>query len=258
MTKKTAYLTIDDSPSNSFHWKMNLLYEKNIPAIFFCIGNLLEKHPKQIIEAIKKGFVIANHSYSHPHFSNISLEQAQEEIEKTDQIIDELYKAAGQERGVKWFRFPYGDKGDKKYGRVLKQSPFSRYYWKKQDKKRKEFIQDCLIKKGYTQPAFSEISYQYMHQNGLFKEVDWHWTFDVMEWAVFEEKPTFGLKNLQKIKERLHTKNPPDCRGEIVENHWMESDSPEIILLHDQLETDAIFKKIIEELTTLTLDFQSI
>lgn len=253
---KTAYLTIDDSPSTSFPQKMNYLYERNIPAIFFCIGQLLEQHPAPIIEAIQKGFPIANHSYSHPHFSNISIEQADEEIRKTDKIIEELYQKAGIERLQKWFRFPYGDKGDKQYGRVLEQ-PFSiKNLWQKRDKKRRTAIQDILKKYGYSQPSFESISYPYMRKAGLFEEADWHWTFDIMEWATFEQKPTLGVADFSKIKERLHSENPPDCRGKIgQEKRWLASDVSEIILLHDHLETDAIFNGIVDELGRLPLRF---
>lgn len=254
---KTAYLTIDDSPSASFSQKMNYLYDRKIPAIFFCIGQLLEKYPEPIIEAIQKGFPVANHSYTHPHFSKISLAQAEDEIRKTDEIIDNLYAKAGVERRQKWFRFPYGDKGDKRFGRVLKQ-PFSiKNLFQKQDEKRWRGIQAILQKYGYWQPPFLEIKYRYMIDNQLFEDIDWHWTFDIMEWATFEEKPTLGVADFSKIKERLHSENPPDCRGIIEDKkRWLASDMPEIILLHDHLETDAIFEPIIDELERLLLRFE--
>jgi len=255
--QKTAYLTIDDSPSASFSQKMNYLYEKNIPAIFFCIGQLLEQYPEPIIEAIQKGFPIANHSFTHPHFSNIGIEQAEEEIRKTDEIIDDLYQKSGVKRSQKWFRFPYGDKGDKQYGRVLEQ-PFSiKNLWQKRDTKRRRAIQNILKKYGYTQPSFESISYPYMRKAGLFKETDWHWTFDIMEWATFEQKPTLGIDDFSKIVARLHSENPPDCRGKIgTEKRWLASDVPEIILLHDHLKTDGIFNGIIDELGKLPLHFE--
>ena len=43
MEKKPIYLTIDDSPSHNFIEKILFLEEKKIPAIFFCIGNKIEK-----------------------------------------------------------------------------------------------------------------------------------------------------------------------------------------------------------------------
>lgn len=41
--EKIVYLTIDDSPSIYMEEKINYLYSRNIPAIVFCIGNLIEK-----------------------------------------------------------------------------------------------------------------------------------------------------------------------------------------------------------------------
>ena len=58
MKNKIAYLTIDDSPSSTFIRKIDYLSDQNIPAVFFCIGNLMEKYSNEIIEAIHKGFVI--------------------------------------------------------------------------------------------------------------------------------------------------------------------------------------------------------
>ncbi len=48
--------------------------------------------------AIKKGFIIGNHSYAHPHFSKITKEEAFEQIKKTDKIIEEVYKKSRNKR----------------------------------------------------------------------------------------------------------------------------------------------------------------
>jgi len=108
---KTAYLTIDDAPSKDFRKKIDFLLSKNIPAIIFCQGNDLQNNQEEIIYAIKKGFIIGNHSHDHPYFSQLTLEQAKEQIKKTDVVIDEIYQKAGILRPVKFFRFPFGDKG---------------------------------------------------------------------------------------------------------------------------------------------------
>ena len=63
----------------------------------------LEKDPEPVIEAIQQGFIIGNHSYSHPNFSKISTSKCIEEIDRTDQIIDDLYKQASVERPIKLF-----------------------------------------------------------------------------------------------------------------------------------------------------------
>lgn len=250
ISKKIAYLTIDDSPTSSFLEKVNYLENKKIPAIFFCIGQLMEKRPEMIIESIQRGFQIANHSYSHPHFSQISLTDCKYEIEKTDQILNELYKKAGVSWEKKWFRFPYGDKGDLKNGEVFNSK-------KKRDEERNDFIQNVLRGLNYTQPNWKEVNYQYMSDANLFEELDWHWTFDVMEWATIEYKPTMGIKNLHKIFDRLDQPMPKDCRGDIgKELRWLKSTSAEIILLHDHEETTPIFNSIVDRLLEFPLEFK--
>jgi len=116
---KKVYLTIDDSPGTQFTAKVDLLAKHEIPAVFFCIGQLIEKYPDAVIDSIHKGFIIANHSYTHPAFSKITIQQAEEEIHKTDEIIENIYQTAGVPRPAKWFRFPYGDKGDLRNGKVF-------------------------------------------------------------------------------------------------------------------------------------------
>ena len=74
----------------------------------------MEEYYCDIIYAINNGFIIGNHSYSHPHFSNIDFDQAIKEVTKTDSIINDLYNEAGVKRPAKLFRFPYGDKGNDK------------------------------------------------------------------------------------------------------------------------------------------------
>lgn len=246
---KTVYLTIDDAPSIDFLPKLEYLIAKQIPAVFFCIGSLLEEREAMAIECIRQGYLIANHSYSHPHFSNISVDQCLEEIEKTDQIIDHIYQKAGIVRPAKWFRFPYGDKGDMKGGRVFN-------WLKKGDQQRKLIIQNKLSELGYTQPLFENVTYQFMQRAGLYQDIDWSWTFDVMEWATFEDQPTHGLSTLEKIINRMQTNNPKDCRGFLgFEKRWLASDSAEVVLLHDHEATTTQFNPIIDTLLALPIQF---
>ncbi len=246
---KSVYLTIDDSPSLQFKKKMEYLYSKNIPAVFFCIGNLMEQNFPVLVEAIHKGFYIANHSYTHPAFSTIDLKQAKYEIEKTDELIEKLYQTANVLRPAKWFRFPYGDKGDLKRGFV-----FNRF--KKSDKNRKETIQSYLRDLGYEQPAFEGVTYNFMRKHHLFSDIDWSWSFDVAEWALQEKKPTMGLNSEEKIIDRLNQKRPKDCRGFLgFEKRWISSTSEELLLLHDHEKTSSFFPKIIDELQKLPVQF---
>ncbi len=248
---KKVYLTIDDSPGTQFTAKVDLLLKHHIPAVFFCIGQLIEKYPDAVIDSIHKGFIVANHSYTHPAFSKITLKQAEAEIQKTDQIIEEIYQAADVPRPAKWFRFPYGDKGDLRNGKVFS-------IFRKGDSKRKAAIQELLRNLDYQQPPFGGVTYRYMQKAKLWEDADWAWTFDVMEWAMEMDKPLQGLHNLDKVFQRLATKNPRDCRGFLgLEKRWLSSPSDEVLLLHDHEATNEDFATIIEYLLTLPFSFAS-
>jgi len=242
MVRKIAYLTVDDAPSKDFKEKVDFLLSKGIPAIFFCEGKFLEKRPLVVIYAIKNGFIIGNHAFNHPYFSDLTLEECFEQIKKTDEIIEEIYKKAGIKRLAKFFRFPCGDKGGLKYEEVFE--PYGG-----EGKIRKEKIQAFLRKLGYTQPEFEKITYKYYRKAGLLDDVDWYWTYDCMEYTVFE-KQLFGIDSLEKVLARMEEDAPEDCRG------LNFPDSEDIILIHDHPETMHMFKPIIERLLTKGIIFK--
>ncbi len=246
---KNAYLTIDDSPSERMGDLIDLLQECGMPAVFFCIGQNLERYPQFAIKAIRAGFLLGNHSWSHPHFSKLSIEQAFIEIQKTDALLDALYQEANIVRPTKCFRFPYGDKGDGRKGYIFKRL-------KRKGVLRSQIIQTLLRGLGYTQPAWEGVSYSY-YQNTLGKDADWHWTYDIMEWSVAQRRPNLGIRGLPQVLERLNSTAPPDLRGTIEEtNIWMNSPSDEIILLHDHKETAHLMPAILNALRTKDLVFR--
>jgi len=185
---KTVYLTIDDGPSKDMKVKVDYLLSKNIPAVWFCTGINLEKRTNYALYAIKKGYIIGNHSYNHPHFSNLTLEECYEQIKKTDEIIDKIYQKANVIRPAKFFRFPHGDKSSLKYDEIFEPH-------EEKGKIRKEKIQDFLKKLGYVQPKFEGITYKYYKKAGLLDDVDWYWTYDVLEYYIFEKENIFGIDN---------------------------------------------------------------
>ena len=106
-----AYLTIDDAPSALFSLKLDFLRRRNIPAWFFCWGEKIAGKEALLIDALHTGCLLGNHSWTHPHFSELTLEQAREEISRTDQALADLYHRAGIPWAKKAFRFPYLDQG---------------------------------------------------------------------------------------------------------------------------------------------------
>ena len=140
---KKAILTIDDAPSPDFKNKVSILKEHQVPAVFFCTGSLIRKRKKDLVKAIQDGFILGNHSYDHYHFSKLTMKQCERQIKKASILIDEVYKMAGVERPVKWFRFPYGDKGDGRMGSIFQQETIL-------GKTRKDTIQKILLDYGYS------------------------------------------------------------------------------------------------------------
>lgn len=240
---KTIYLSVDDSPSARFLDKLEFLKSHDIPAVFFCIGQLMEGNEDVLIEAIKSGFVLGNHSYSHPHFSDLSLGECVDEIKRCDDLLEGLYDRSGIERQHRWFRFPFGDKGDGLNGVLFKKVS-------RRGRERRDKIQEVLMDMGYTQMPVDGVSYGYYNDTCLGEGIDSHWTFDVMEWCLIDNQSMFGISSEEKVLARLEEKDAKDCRGKIKERPrgLYHHSSTEVLLLHDHVETHAIFEGVIDKL----------
>jgi len=106
-----AYLTIDDVPSRSFREKLAYLRKWRIPALLFCVGEQARGGEDELALALIAGCELGNHSFTHPHFSELGFEACRREIEATDALIQSVYDRAGLPWTRKFFRFPYFDKG---------------------------------------------------------------------------------------------------------------------------------------------------
>ena len=106
-----ALLTLDDGASPRTAHYVRWLCAQGITPVLFLWGERTAAYRRQAVEAIAQGALVGNHSYTHPGFSHISLAAAQEEIERTEALIESLHREAGVARTRKWFRFPYGDTG---------------------------------------------------------------------------------------------------------------------------------------------------
>lgn len=106
-----AYLTIDDSPSESTGALADFLAARGIPALFFARGDMLEANPAPLVRALQMGFDAGNHTYSHRRASEHSLEEMKADILKCEALIEQAYRAAGAARRHKTFRFSYLDRG---------------------------------------------------------------------------------------------------------------------------------------------------
>lgn len=100
--KKIA-LTFDDGPSSKTTEIVDLLSELEIKATFFVLGSNVKYYKNELRYIYEHGHEIGNHSYTHPNFKKISINEGLEEIEKTQNAIYEVIK-----HYPRIFRFPYG------------------------------------------------------------------------------------------------------------------------------------------------------
>ncbi len=165
-------LTIDDGPSERCGELIEFLSSKRIGAVLFCRGDCLKQRPKDAVKAIDAGFIIGNHSFTHADFDSLSESEARDEITKTHEIINEIYRKAGVKRPAAWFRFPYGHDG--------------------KTRTQKNAFQKILRSLGYSNPFDA-------------KRSDWLWDVDVEDWHVddknVKQKLVLARERLAKLRE---------------------------------------------------------
>lgn len=239
---KQAYLTVDDGPSKDRKQKVDILKKYGIQAIWFSIGVDIKAREEAARYTIEKGGIIGNHSLTHPHFSELSLEKCYEEIQKADEIIEQLYEATGVVRPIKVFRFPYGDKGVKK--------KFYDFNYTSEEQDRIDKIQSYLNKLGYEVLTFDDIHYSYYKPLKAMNHKDWYWTYDVMEWCTFQPNHPYGIRTLYDVIDLMNLDLPEQWMGLNYE------ESNEIIVIHDHPETTSFFKPAIQALIEKGIRFK--
>lgn len=97
-------LTFDDGPHPRYTKQiLEILDEYGIKATFFVIGINAKYYPETLERIIEKGHEIGNHTYTHPHVSEINSESIRSEIENCESIIHSL-----SDYRTKLFRPPEG------------------------------------------------------------------------------------------------------------------------------------------------------
>lgn len=240
----TCYLTIDDSPSIHTNEMVDFLAEISIPALLFVRGDLLEKNPNPIIRAIKRGFVIGNHSYSHKPFGKMLYEDAVIDIEKCDYLIDQAYKDASVKRHGKYFRFPYldrgnGDRVERHFDNVSDVDINADHDVAK--------IQKYLNDNGYTQP-FPKCDHPIYKNKSICHAKDCLMTFTSFDWMLTKRhKGNWKYKTIIDLKKRID------------DDSLLKKLEGSIAIFHDQEETFDTFKTLIDHMVNTGyqfLDFQ--
>ena len=103
-TKKIAYLTFDDGPSDNTDRILDILKEKGVKASFFVVGKTGEKAEKRYQRIVKEGHTLGLHSYSHKYDEIYAdLENFKEDIRR---LRDYLFEVTGEKPWA--YRFPGG------------------------------------------------------------------------------------------------------------------------------------------------------
>lgn len=98
-------LTYDDGPNpSSTTALLNALKAANVKATFFIWGQHAQQYPDLLRAEANAGMWIANHSWTHPHMTQLSQSGMQSEISQTQNVIQ---STIGQT--PKLFRPPYGE-----------------------------------------------------------------------------------------------------------------------------------------------------
>ena len=117
-------LTFDSAYINKYTYKiLDILDEYNIKSTFFMTYEFMKKNPNQIIEIIKRGHEIGNHSTTHPDFNKIKDSSVVKEVMKAHNYIKDL---VGVEMCL--FRFPFGSYSPRTVG-LLKNMGYYPIQW---------------------------------------------------------------------------------------------------------------------------------
>jgi peptidoglycan/xylan/chitin deacetylase (PgdA/CDA1 family) len=100
-------LTYDDGPSATTDQLLAALRANHLRATFFDQGNNALDRPAQVREELRAGMWVGNHTFTHPHLTQIGEPAAFQEIASTQWVLRDI---TGREPTL--FRPPYGETND--------------------------------------------------------------------------------------------------------------------------------------------------
>jgi len=123
--KKQIIFTFDaGAGTNSAQKILEIAKEHNLKATFFVTGRFAQNYPELIKQIAADGHEIFNHTFSHPHLTQITDEQIKEELDKAEQIISGLI----QKTTKPYFRPPYGDRNSHVL-EIAKENGYQSVFW---------------------------------------------------------------------------------------------------------------------------------
>jgi cellulose synthase/poly-beta-1,6-N-acetylglucosamine synthase-like glycosyltransferase/peptidoglycan/xylan/chitin deacetylase (PgdA/CDA1 family) len=118
--KKIA-LSFDDGPDPKWTPKiLDILKQKNVPGVFFVIGNMANQRPDILKREYAEGHEIGNHTFTHPKFDdNITRTEIHWQLNLTERLIESTLGAKSI-----LFRPPYGIDHQPEYAEEVAQLPY--------------------------------------------------------------------------------------------------------------------------------------
>ncbi len=103
---------------------LEALATHQLTGTFFMTGTWAEKFPEGVKQIAAAGHEIYNHTYSHPHLTQLSDAKILEEFSETEQLVKNLTGKTTKP----YFRAPYGERNDHIL-EVASQSGYQSVYW---------------------------------------------------------------------------------------------------------------------------------
>jgi peptidoglycan/xylan/chitin deacetylase (PgdA/CDA1 family) len=97
-------LTFDDGPNpGTLEEILKKLSEEKIKALFFCVGENVQKYPELVKEILSDGHSFGNHTFNHKIISKISNEEKDYQISTVNKIFNDQFDIK-----LKYFRPSHG------------------------------------------------------------------------------------------------------------------------------------------------------
>lgn len=97
-------LTFDDGPDEYTDELLDTLNAHGAAATFYLLGSKVEDHTATVERMADEGHEVGNHTWDHPELPTLSVEEIQEQMERTDEAIAEVTGEAPET-----MRPPYGE-----------------------------------------------------------------------------------------------------------------------------------------------------
>jgi peptidoglycan-N-acetylglucosamine deacetylase len=149
-------LTFDDGPSPQVTpYILDVLKAKRVRATFFLQGNHSADNPELVRRVQAEGHVVANHGWEHPWFPDLTPEETEVEIQRTNQLLTDL-------SGVRptLFRYPFGQPSPEGDAALARHGLTGGIHWKWTSNRNGDF--DCPGADGVTDYVVTEAADQAM------------------------------------------------------------------------------------------------